>query len=192
MTYDKINQKRNIKLINLNDIFKKKLNFPEEQIKSYFENNKNKYKEIYKSIKLIELNPKKLVASQEFNDSYYKKIDEIDYMIIEGKNLDAIIQNFNLEEARSLTLNVSGKDINLKTIKNISENLAKSIFDVVNNETVSLIEIENKYFIVKIIKTEDIQREIGNETVRKNVLLSLGIETKRKLMSEIIAKINNP
>ena len=190
MTYDKINQKRNIELINLNDIFKKKLNFPEKQIKSYFENNKNQYKEIYKSIKLIELNPKKLVAGQEFNDSYYKKIDEIDYMIIEGKNLDTIIQNFNLKEARSLTLNVSGKDINLKTIKNISENLAKSIFDVVNNETVSLIESENKYFIVKVIKTEDIQREIGNEAVRKNVLLGLEIETKRKLMSEIIAKIN--
>ena len=149
MTYDKINQKRNIELINLNDIFRKKFNFSEDQIKSYFENNKNRYKEIYKSIKLIELNPKKLVGSQEFNDSYYKKIDEIDYMIIEGKNLDTIIQNFNLKEARSLTLDVSGKDINLKTIKNISENLAKSIFDVVNNETVSLIESENKYFIVK-------------------------------------------
>jgi len=96
MAYDKINQKRNIELINLNDIFKKKINFPENQIKSYFENNKNKYKEIYKSIKLIELNPKKLVGSEEFNDTYFKKIDEIDYMLIEGKNLEDIIQNFNL------------------------------------------------------------------------------------------------
>ena len=54
MTYDKVNQKRSIELINLNDIFKKKINFPEDKIKSYFENNKNKYKEVYKSIKLIE------------------------------------------------------------------------------------------------------------------------------------------
>ena len=190
MTYDKINQKRNIELINLNEIFKKKFNFSEDQIKSYFENNKNRYREIYKSIKLIELNPKKLVASEEFNDSYFKKIDEIDYMIIEGKNLDEIIQNFNLKEVRSLTINVSGKDINLQTIKNISENLAKNIFDVVNDETVSLIEIENKYFIVKVIITEDIQRKIVNENVRKDILLNLEIETKRKLMSEIIAKIN--
>ena len=62
MTYDKINQKRNIELINLNDIFKKKINFSENQIKSYFKNNKNKYKETYKSVKLIELNPKKLIG----------------------------------------------------------------------------------------------------------------------------------
>ena len=190
MAYDKINQKRNIELINLNDIFKKKINFPENQIKSYFENNKNKYKEIYKSIKLIELNPKKLVGSEEFNDTYFKKIDEIDYMLIEGKNLEDIIQNFNLKKARLLTLNVSGKDIKLKTINNISENLAKNIFDVGDEESTSLIEIKDKYFIVEIIKTEEIQRKIENEAVRKDILLNLEIKTKRKFMSEIIAKIN--
>ena len=190
MAYDKINQKRNIELINLNDVFKKKVNFPEKQIKSYFENNKGKYKEIYKSVKLIELNPKKLVGSEEFNDTYFKKIDEIDYMLIEGKNLEDIIQNFNLQKARLLTLNVSGKDINLKTINNISENLAKNIFDVGDEESTALIEIKDKYFIVEIIKTEEIQRKIENEAVRKNILLNLEIKSKRKFMSEIIAKIN--
>ena len=190
MAYDKINQKRNIELINLNDVFKKKVNFPENQIKSYFENNKDKYKEIYKSVKLIELNPKKLVGSEEFNDTYFKKIDEIDYMLIEGKNLEDIIQNFNLQKARLLTLNVSGKDINLKTINNISENLAKNIFDVDDEESVALIEIKDKYFVVEIIKTEKIQKEIDNETVRKDILLNLENKTMRKLISEIIAKIN--
>ena len=190
MAYDKINQKRNIELINLNDVFKKKVNFPEKQIKSYFENNKGKYKEIYKSVKLIELNPKKLVGSEEFNDTYFKKIDEIDYMLIEGKNLEDIIQNFNLKKARLLTLNVSGKDIKLKTINNISENLAKNIFDVDDEESAALIEIKDKYFIVEIIKTEEIQRKIENEAVRKNILLNLEIKSKRKFMSEIIAKIN--
>ena len=190
MTYDKINQKRNIELINLNDVFKKKVNFPENQIKSYFENNKGKYKEIYKSVKLIELNPKKVVGREKFNDTYFKKIDEIDYMLIEGKSLEDIIQNFNLKEARSLTLNVSGKDINLKSIINVSKNLAKNIFDVGDEESTALIEIKDKYFIVEIIKTEEIQRKIENESVRKNILLNLEIKSKRKFMSEIIAKIN--
>ena len=131
-----------------------------------------------------------LVASEEFNDTYFKKIDEIDYMIIEGKNLENIMQNFNLKEARSLTINISGKDINQKAIKNISEDLAKNIFDFINDETINLIEIKNKYFIVEIIKTEEIQRELENKAVRKNILLNLGIEIKRKSMSEIIAKIN--
>ena len=190
MTYDKINQKRNIELINLNDIFKKKINFSGNQIKSYFKNNKNKYKETYKSVKLIELTPKKLIGSEEFNDTFFKKIDEIDYMIIEGKNLENIIQKFNLKEARSITLNESGKDINLKAINNLSKDLAKSIFDVSDVESISLIEKKDKYFIVEIIKTEEIQREIENETVRKDILLNLENATKRKLISEIIIKIN--
>ena len=190
MTYDKINQKRNIELINLNDIFKKKINFSENQIKSYFKNNKNKYKETYKSVKLIELTPKKLIGSEEFNDTFFKKIDEIDYMIIEGKNLENITQKFNLKEARSITLNESGKDINLKAINNLSKDLAKSIFDVSAVESISLIEKKDKYFIVEIIKTEEIQRKIENETVRKDILLNLENATKRKLISEIIIKIN--
>ena len=68
----------------------------------------------------MELSPKKLISSEEFNDTFFKKVDEIDYMIIEGKNLKSIIQKFNLEEARSVTLNESGKDMNLKSINNIS------------------------------------------------------------------------
>ena len=189
-TYDKINQKRNIDLINLDDAFKKKINFSENQIKSYFENNKNKYKETYKSIKLIELNPKKLIGGEEFNDAYFKKIDEIDYMIIEGKNLENIIQKFNLKETRSITLNESGKDINLKLINYISKDLAKSIFNVSDVESISLIENKDKYFIVKVIKTEEVQKKIENEAVRKDIFLNLENATKRKLMSKIISKVN--
>ena len=42
-------------------------------------------------------------------------------MIIEGKNLENIIQKFNLEKANQFTLNESGKDINLKAINNLSK-----------------------------------------------------------------------
>ena len=190
MAYDKINQKRNIELINLNGIFKKKINFSENQIESYFENNKDKYKKTYKSIKLIELNPKKLIGNDEFSDIFFKKIDEIDYMIIEGKNLKDIIQKFNLEKARSFTLNELGKDINSKAINNLSKNLVKSIFNVDDEESTSLIENNDKYFIIEVIKTEKIQREIENETVKNDILLNLENKTKRKLISEIISKIN--
>ena len=44
ITYDKINQKRNIEAINLNDVFKKKLKFSENEIESYYSKNKNNYK----------------------------------------------------------------------------------------------------------------------------------------------------
>ena len=82
------------------------MNFSKVQIKNYFENNKNKYSEIYKSIKLLELNPENLVSENEFTDLFFKKIDEIDDLIILGEKLDQISQKFNLEafETPKLTM----------------------------------------------------------------------------------------
>ena len=190
ISYDKINQKRAIELINLNDVFKKKLNFSEDQIKMYFENNKNKYTKIYKSVKLLELSPKKLVDNNEFNDLFFKKIDEIDDLIFGGEKLNYIIQKFNLEKPNSFTINELGKDINSKMNKKITKDLIEKIFNIKEIEPTVLIEDKNKYFIVELVKTESIQKGIGDDFIKKEILLDLGKKTKIRLITEIIDKIN--
>ena len=190
ISYDKINQKRVIELINLNDVFKIQLNFSEDQIKTYFENNKNKYNKIYKSVKLLELSPKKLVDNNEFNDLFFKKIDEIDDLIFGGEKLNYIIQKFNLEKPNSFTINELGKDINSKMNKKITKDLIEKIFNIKEIEPTVLIEDKNKYFIVELVKTESIQKGIGDDFIKKEILLDLGKKTKRRLITEIIVKIN--
>ena len=190
MSYDKINQKRAIELINLNDVFKKQLNFSENQIKIYFENNKDKYTEIYKSVKLLELNPKKIGGDDEFSDLFFKKIDEIDDLIIRGENLNYIIQKFNLEKPNLLTINEFGKDNNSKTIEGISKNLVKKIFNLDDGEPMVLIEDNNKYFIAELHKTENIQKNIKDEFIKKEIILDLSKKTKIKLTDEIADKID--
>ena len=190
ISYDKINQKRVIELINLNDVFKIQLNFSEDQIKAYFENNKNKYNKIYKSVKLLELSPKKLVDNNEFNDLFFKKIDEIDDLIFGGEKLNYIIQKFNLEKPNSFTINELGKDINSKMNKKITKDLIEKIFNIKEIEPTVLIEDKNKYFIVELVKTESIQIGIGDDFIKKEILLDLGKKTKRRLITEIIVKIN--
>ena len=190
ISYDKINQKRAIELINLNDVFKIQLNFSEDQIKTYFENNKNKYNKIYKSVKLLELSPKKLVDNNEFNDLFFKKIDEIDDLIFGGEKLNYIIQKFNLEKPNSFTINELGKDINSKMNKKITKDLIEKIFNIKEIEPTVLIEDKNKYFIVELVKTESIQKGIGDDFIKKEILLDLGKKTKRRLITEIIVKIN--
>ncbi len=190
ISYDKINQKRVIELINLNDVFKIQLNFSEDQIKTYFENNKNKYTKIYKSVKLLELSPKKLVDNNEFNDLFFKKIDEIDDLIFGGEKLNYIIQKFNLEKPNSFTINELGKDINSKINKKITKDLIEKIFNIKEIEPTVLIEDKNKYFIVELVKTESIQKDYRDDLIKKEILLDLGKKTKRKLISEIVDKIN--
>ena len=190
ISYDRINQKRTIELINLNDVFKNQLNFSKNQINTYFENNKDKYTEIYKSAKLLELSPKKLAGSDEFNDLFFQKIDQIDDLIIRGENLNYIIQKFNLEKPNSVTINKLGKDINSSTNKNISKDLIEKLFDIDDIEPTILVESKNKYFIVELIKTENIQKNIEDESIKKEVSQDLEKKTKRKLITEIIDKIN--
>jgi peptidyl-prolyl cis-trans isomerase D len=190
ISYDRINQKRTIELINLNDVFKEQLNFSKDQIRTYFENNKDKYTEIYKSAKLLELSPKKLVGNDEFNDLFFQKIDQIDDLIIREENLNYIIQKFNLEEPNSVTINKLGKDINSTTNKNISKDLIEKLFDIDDIEPTILVEGKNKYFIVELIKTENIQKNIEDESIKKEVSQDLEKKTKRKLITEIIDKIN--
>ena len=189
-SYDKINQKRNIQLINLDDLFKKEFNFSEEQIKSHYENNKNDYKEIYKSVKIFELTPKKLIGTNEFNDIFFKNIDEIDDIIIQGENLDYILQKFNLDKPNIFTLNESGQDMNSNIIENIPNSLSKKIFSLNDSVPTALIEVLDKYFIVEVIKTENIIKNLEDKTFKKTILINLKKKAKRKFIAEIVTKIN--
>ena len=190
ISYDKINQKRAIELISLDEVFEKQLNFSDDQVKMYFENNKDKYTKVYKSVKLLELSPKKLVDNNELNDLFFKKIDEIDDLIFGGEKLNYIIQKFNLEKPNSFTIDELGKDINSKMNKKITKDLIVKIFNIEEIEPTILIEDKDKYFIVELVKTESIQKDYRGDLIKKEILLDLGKKTKRRLITEIIDKIN--
>jgi len=189
-TYNKINHKRSIEVINLNNLIEPKLKFTKEQIKSYFDKKKENFKDIYKSIKFLELNPMNLTSNNEFNDLFYKKIDEIDDLVVEGKQIDFIIQKFNLEEAKTSTFSILGKDKNLKLIDNFPIKLIKNVFEVNENEGVAFIEYEDKYYLIEVANTEEVIKDLNDESVRNKIILDLKKKTKRILIADFISKIN--
>jgi len=178
--YDKINQKRNIQLINLNDVFKKDLVIEEEQIQSYFDKNKDSFIDVYKSIKFFELNPNNLIGTDEFNDLFFKKIDEIDDLIANGHNLDYLREKFNLDLEKTITLNKFGKNKNLKSIENFPNNLIDNVFKIETLDSPILYESDDRYFIIELNDTEKIQKKVSDEKVNKNILLTLKKEKKKK------------
>jgi len=191
MSYDKINQKRNIQVINLNGAFKKKLNFSVNQIESYFAQNKDAYKDIYRSVKFTKLNPNNLIGNDEYNYLFFQKIDEIDDLIVEGKNLDYLLKKFHLESSNLTTFNKLGKNKNLKMTNDLPTKLIEYAFDINEAEPTVLVEYKDKYFIIELIKIENIQKKITDESVKKKILLNLEIQAKSKFITEIISKINN-
>ena len=100
------------------------------------------------------------------------------------------MQKFNLGKAEIFSVNESGQDKNSELIKNIPSNLVNLIFSINEDEPTSLLELDNKYYIVELINTENIEKDIKNEKFRKKILSRLKDKTKRKLISEIVSRIN--
>ena len=189
--FNKINKKINIQLININDVLKKKFNYSENEIRTYYENNKNKLIEIFKEIKILELTPNNLIGQNEFNNSFFEKIDKIDDLIVKGQNLDFILEKFNLKDSKTFNFNKLGKDMNYNSIDELPEDLPKNIFAIDNNELTALIENNDKYFLLEVIKTEKIIKKFEDKEVKNKIILDLKNKTRRGLISQIISKINS-
>jgi len=189
--YNKINQKRKINIINLNDLFKQKIKLSENKITSYFNENKNSYKIVYKTIKFIEITPENLTSNNDFSNLFFEKIDQIDDLIIEGKSLNFISKKFNLKKINNLTINSLGEDLSNTLISNFPNKLVNSIFNNDESNNVLLLQNDDKYFAIEIIKTENIQKEIDDATVREDIVKKLENISKRKIISEFISKINS-
>ena len=68
--------------------------------------------------------------------------------------------------------------------------LVQNIFLLSEDELTSFIELKDKYYIIEILKTEDIQNNLNNTKVANDIKKNLQSLNKRKSMSEIIGKIN--
>ena len=189
--YNKLNQTRNVQIINLDNIYKKKIKLSKNDIQTYFDKNKDSFSDIFKSIKSLELGPKKLTGRDEYDDLFFEKIDMIDDFIIEGKNFDDISNELSLGSANLISLNKSGKNKNFGNVDFIPNEIIKNIFNLTDSEPTILIESKNKYYLIELAKTEKIQKNIEDEKVKKEILFNLENAVKRKLISEIISKINN-
>ena len=190
-TFNKINQKRNIRILDLNEVLKDNLKFSENEIESYFNENKKNYIQTFKTIKFIELNQKNLTGNDEFNDFFFKKIDQIEDFIVEGQDLDFIIKEFSLEKFSTATFNNEGKDKKLNSNDFLPSIIIKRVFNLNELETTAFVESKDKYFVVEIIKTENIQKNVENKSVKNEIASILERNAKRKLIVEYIDKINN-
>ena len=189
-SFDKINQKRNIELINLNKAFEKEIKFSDNEIQIYYQNNINLFQTIYKTIKFTELTPTNLTGNDEFTDLFFKKIDEIDDDIIQGKNMKYFSEKFNLENIISLWLNQEWKNKDSVVIEVIPNDLIKNIFEINDSDPTTLMEHKDKYFLIELSKTENFQRNINDNAVKNEILSKLNIKVKRELISQVISKIN--
>ena len=189
-TYNKINQERKIDLLNLNELFKKKFILDNNKIENYFLENKNLYRDIYKTVNILELSPKNLTGDDEFTNLFFEKIDRIDDFLAQGKKIEFIIDKFSLNTSSSYTFNDSGLNKKLKKIEELHEEIVNNAFKINESDPSIIIELDNKYYLIEVNNTENIQREINDAFVQNDIKNKLETINKREFISKIIIQIN--
>ena len=108
--YNQKNQGRDIEVIDLNKIYIKNLKLTDKKISEYFENNLDKFKDNYKSIKYSEINPESLLKQSEYNNLFFQRLDKIEDFIVADYTISDIAKKFNLKVIDSNFFNKNGKN----------------------------------------------------------------------------------
>ena len=189
--YDYQNKKLTVQAISLNSFYKKEQEFDNSSIKKYIDDNGDSLKEDFVSVRFASINPLSLVDSEEFNELFFEKIDEIESLVINGSSYEQIIKNYNLNITSIKSINKNGDNENGILQENISQDLVSKIFGLKFKEVndINLLEYENEFALVII---DEIKNSIPNiiskkfkEKIIKDLINRDIFEYNAKLMTKI-------
>ena len=177
--YKEQTAKLDIDYINLKKIYKKKEDFTIQEIKKYNELNKNNLKEEFVDFSYVKITPKNLIGSDEFNELFFKKIDEIEKKISNDVSFVEILDDLKI------------KSIKKEKYKPINEenSIEDKIYEKRNENNVQLIDENEFYVLFKINNINKIMPSIKNEKFLKKVQNSISEESKYEYNNKLIDKI---
>ena len=141
--FEEENKTLDLEYFAMENLYKKKINYTDIEIKDFVEENKDQLKREYIDFKYVVLNPKNLIGLEEFNQEFFDEIDKIENKISQGDTFDNILENINVNitEIKEYTP-TSTKKINEDRIYS----KRNSELDLIENgENFLLYSITNKY-----------------------------------------------
>ena len=178
--YNEENTKLNIDFINLNTFYKQKDSFSEKDLKNFLEENKDQLKVEYLDFKYAIINPLNLIGIDEFNQSFFDKIDTIEINIANGMMFENVIEGLNISQ-------INKKDFRFS--ENANE-IEKKIFELRKNDY-DIFEIGNDYILYKIEKTEQKIPELNDSQTKNEILELISQKNKFEYNRELLNKINS-
>jgi peptidyl-prolyl cis-trans isomerase D len=117
------NRKLEIEYINLNKFYKKKSEFTDQDIKNFVEENSKNLKQDYIDFSYVIINPKILTGIEEFNQTFFDEIDNIENKIAKNIDFKTIIKELNITaKIEKNYINLENKKTTNNTIYNAKEN----------------------------------------------------------------------
>ena len=173
------NRKLDIEYINLNKFYRNKETFNDSEIENFIEENKNELKIEYIDFEYATINPQNIIGSNEFNQAFFDKIDEIEIQISNNLDLKTILKNFNIDPIEIKNYRYSEKD----------DSIMKKIFELKENNY-DLVENENNYIIFKINNSEQRIPDLSDLELKNEVLELIFQKNKFDFNRKLLKKIN--
>ena len=155
------------------------------EVEDFIKNNQEILKIDFIDVTYAKITPKNLIEIDEFNDEFFKKIDEIENNILNGSNIREINEIYNLK------LN----EINNFVLNDDSDEILEEIYSKRNQDKIQLVDKNDYYLIFEI---SNINKKIPNKTdpeflekVKNNVILKKKFEFNKSLFEKIDEKIFN-
>ena len=92
-----VNENKNVEIdfVDLQGNYKK--DFSTQEIDQYVSLNEDKLKKDFINFSYVKITPKNLLGADEYNDEFFKIIDDIDNKVLNNESIDLIANQYNLE-----------------------------------------------------------------------------------------------
>jgi len=182
--YTEINKQLDIDYINLGIFYKKTESFTENEIKDFIDENAEKLKQDYIDFSYVNINPKNLIGLEEFNQSFFDKIDDIENKISKNITFKTIVGELNLSPTSvNSYINLDNK----KTIENKIYNSRKNKIEILeDNGNYIFYNIDDLNTKLPTLKDDKFKKQI------KELLFQKGkYEFNKNIINEINKKTFN-
>ena len=177
--YEEENKKLQLEFINLDKFYKKKDTFSDTELNKFIEKNKDQLKVEYMDLNYIVINPKNLIGINEFNQSFFDKIDQIEIDIANGIQFSTISSNLDIPT-------ITKKNFKISTNANEIE---KKIFELRNIE-LDIFENNDDYILYEVQNLEERKPDITDIQTKNEVKELIFQKNKYEYNRKLIEKIS--
>ena len=178
--YREENKKVEIDFINLQKFYKKRETFTNQELIDFIKENEEELKVEYLNFDYAILNPQNLIGVNEFNQSFFDKIDQIEIDIANGIEFNSVIGNLNIK-----SINIS----NFKFSPDANE-IEKKIFELKNNDF-DLFEIGDDFVLFKIKSRDNRSPDLNDKQIKKEISELFFQKNKFDFNTKLLKKIND-
>ncbi len=178
------NKEVEIKYLDLDTVYNTET--PETEIEQFIKDNEENLKEEVIDFSYAKITPSNLIDSDEFNNEFFKKIDEIENNILNDSSIEDIRKIYDLKI--EYLSNYNNEDKN--------NEIFKEIYEKRNDEKIQLLDKNDYYLLFEVTKINKVlpsKSEIKFiERVKENLILKKKYEYNKDLFQKIQdKKFNN-